>query len=116
MTTRLLLRAVTTILVIILSAGCGPKSIALKSSRYDGIDINSYMFTPESDGRYPAVILLHTIGGMKSHVTDFAKKLSEQGYVTLAVDYFSGRGSLEYDKTGYDQHIRDAYNWLKKHP
>ena len=93
---------------------CAP-STRIKSSAYD-VDITTYLYKPSGDGRFPAVIFLHTIAGMQPHVLDFATALSRKGYVTLAVDYFSGRGKLPPNRLGYSQHIQDAYDYLKTLP
>jgi carboxymethylenebutenolidase len=98
------------ILIPLFIMGC-PKALRIKSTSYDG-DIVTYMYTPSGKGPFPAVIVLHTIGGMLPHVQEFASALSSKGYITLAVNYFSGRGKLAYAKLGYDQHIVDAYDHL----
>lgn len=93
---------------------CTP-SIRIKSSVYD-VDITARLYKPPGEGPFPAVIVLHTIAGMQPHVTQFASALSREGYVTMAVDYFSGRWKLPYNKLGYPQHIQDAYDYLKTLP
>ena len=98
------------ILIPFFVMGCA-NVLHIKSTSYDG-DIFTYMYTPSGTGPFPAVIVLHTIGGMRPHVQEFASALSSKGYITLAVNYFSGRGKLAYDKLDYDQHIVDAYDHL----
>lgn len=64
------------------------------------------LYKPRGDGPYPAIIVLHTSGGLTSHEKDFARRLSKRGYVTLTVDYFARHGS----------NIEDGYDYLKTHP
>lgn len=48
---------------------------------------------PDGEGPYPAVVLLHSCGGMLPHVADdWPQFLAGLGYVTLAVDTFGSRG------------------------
>lgn len=66
-----------------------------------GIPGVPYVFTPSGEGRFPAVIILHTKGGVSSHEIEFARKLSRRGYVTAVVDYFAPGGVDNIEK-GYD--------------
>ncbi len=63
------------------------------------------VYAPSKQGRYPAVIVLHTKGGLRDDEGDFARRLSKQGYVALTVDYFSGSNN-----------IAKGHDYLKTHP
>ena len=89
--------------------------VKIESSFYP-FDITTYLYTPSGNGPFPAVIVLHTIAGMKRHVFEFAAGLSRKGYVTLAVDYFSGNDQYPIGKLGFDKHIVDAYHYLATLP
>lgn len=79
---------------------------------------------PEGPGPFPAVVLLHTCGGVKPHVSeDWPAYLKSLGYVTLTVDSFGSRGlgpcgnSLHPSELGpktsaYREITRDAYGAL----
>ena len=55
-------------------------------------EIDGILRKPEGQGPFPAVVLLHTCGGLRPHViTDWPDYLNELGYVTLAVDSFGSR-------------------------
>ncbi len=55
--------------------------------------ISGLLAKPPGDGPFPAVVLLHTCGGLQPHViTDWPDYLTGLGYVTLSVDSFSPRG------------------------
>jgi dienelactone hydrolase len=48
---------------------------------------------PTGSGPFPAVVLLHTCGGMRSgHTTRWADELARRGYAALVVDSFTPRG------------------------
>ncbi len=55
--------------------------------------VSGLFFTPEGDGPFPAVVLLHTCGGLRPHVTrDWPGFLTGLGYAVLAVDSYGPRG------------------------
>ena len=58
------------------------------------------VYEPSGQGPFPAVIVLHSIGGFSEHDKKFAQRLSSQGYVTMTVDYFAGDGNNA--KHGYE--------------
>lgn len=47
---------------------------------------------PVGDGRFPAVVLLHTCAGRSPTLDDWAAKLTSAGYVTLIIDSLGPRG------------------------
>ena len=65
------------------------------------------VYASSKQGRYPAVIVLHTKGGLRDVEGDFARRLSKQGYVAMTVDYFSFSGSNNAGK---------GHDYLKTHP
>ena len=60
---------------------------------YENPKIVSGLFSkPEGDGPFPAVVLLHTCGGLRPHVTqDWLDYLTGLGYAVLAVDSYGPR-------------------------
>jgi len=55
--------------------------------------INGLLAKPEGNGPFPAVILLHTCGGVQNHTKwVWPDALKQIGYVTLTVDSFGSRG------------------------
>ncbi len=55
--------------------------------------VSGLISKPEGKGPFPAVVLLHSCGGFKPHVTtDWPNYLREIGYVALSVDTFGSRG------------------------
>ena len=56
-------------------------------------EISGLLQKPDGDGPFPAVVLLHTCGGVKPHVSeDWPAYLKSIGYVALTVDSFGSRG------------------------
>jgi len=46
----------------------------------------------DGTGPFPAVVLLHTCGGVGPHLYDWAQRLAQAGYVALIVDSHTPRG------------------------
>ena len=53
--------------------------------------ILGYEFTPESQRKAAAIIVIHEVMGLVDYVKDVARSLSDKGFVALAVDLFEGR-------------------------
>lgn len=57
------------------------------------VEVSGILKKPKGKGPFPAVVLLHTCGGLQPHVThDWPEFLNGLGYVTLTVDSFGPRG------------------------
>jgi dienelactone hydrolase len=50
------------------------------------------IYKPEGNGPFPAVVLLHTCGGLSQHIRDWTKQALGRGYVVFVVDSFGPRG------------------------
>ena len=50
-----------------------------------------YVVTPEGEGPFPAVILIHEWNGLVDRVRQVADALADEGYVALAADMYSGQ-------------------------
>ena len=56
-------------------------------------NIANSTFKPAGSGPFPAVVLMHTCGGVKNaHIKQHAQELLKTGYVVLVVDSFNPRG------------------------
>jgi len=66
--------------------------------------------TPGGKGPFPAVVLLHTSGGVTKSLTNWANFLNRQGYATLIVDTAEARGGRG-QFWPFDQ-VEDAYGAL----
>ena len=80
--------------------------------------VSGLLFKPEGTGPFPAVVLLHTCGGIKPHVTrHWPDYLTGLGYAVITVDTFGSRSfercpvPLSWREV-YQKMTRDAYGAL----
>jgi dienelactone hydrolase len=98
-----------------LLAGCatGSGGAAFPAEPKPGTVFHAFR-KPEGAGPFPAVVLLHTCGGVWSgHMTLWSKRLVERGYAALVVDSFTPRGGSACNIPTYfpamlDQVVDDA--------
>ena len=105
------------------------KEITFPNAKYSSDEtpptpqLSGILEKPPGKGPFPAIVLLHTCGGLSSHVThDWPKCLTGAGYATLTVDSF---GSRDLEKCPNDlwrkgrknrnfrELVRDAYAGLQ---
>src|SRR5436305_8884651 len=65
-----------------------PKDVTFKS---DGDTVKAILYTPEGKGPFPGIIVIHEWWGLNDWVKDEASKLSDEGYVALAIDLYQGK-------------------------
>jgi carboxymethylenebutenolidase len=53
--------------------------------------IKGYLATPEGDGPFPAILVIHEWWGLADWIKQNADRFAEQGYVALAVDLYDGK-------------------------
>ena len=53
--------------------------------------VQGLLYTPSGNGPFPAIVVIHEWWGLNDWVKEQASKLSEQGYVALAVDLYRGK-------------------------
>lgn len=66
--------------------------IAVKSETEPSVPLTGYLVKPSGEGRFPAVILLHTCAGISEHEESWSERLVSWGYVVLTVDSLTPRG------------------------
>jgi len=71
------------------------KSVAYKSGEET---VQGVLYTPAGKGPFPAIVVIHEWWGLNDWVKDQASKLSEQGYVTLAIDLYRGKVATTPDE------------------
>ncbi len=54
-----------------------------------------YLARPSTEGKYPAIIVIHANQGLNEYTRDIARRLAKQGHVALAVDYLSRHGGTK---------------------
>ena len=82
--------------------------------------------TPEGEGPYPTIVLIHEWWGLNEEIVSFAELLVDEGYAVLAVDAYRGRmattiaGAIQLVLTTDHLRIRsdidDAMVWLANNP
>lgn len=72
-----------------------PKDVTFKSG---GETVNAVAYVPEGKGPFPAIIVIHEWWGLNDWVKDQASKLADQGYLTLAVDFYRGKVATTRDQ------------------
>lgn len=53
--------------------------------------VKGILYTPAGKGPFPALIVIHEWWGLNDWVKEQASKLSDQGYVALAIDLYRGK-------------------------
>jgi carboxymethylenebutenolidase len=53
--------------------------------------VQGVLYTPPGKGPFPGIIVIHEWWGLNDWVKEQASKLSDQGYVTLAIDLYRGK-------------------------
>jgi carboxymethylenebutenolidase len=71
-----------------------------RSVRYFDADTATvgYLAVPEGDGPFPALVIIHEWNGLVDRVRQVADDFSAEGYVTLAVDLYSGQTGANRDE------------------
>jgi carboxymethylenebutenolidase len=64
------------------------KDITYKSGSED---VKGILYEPQGKGPFPAIVVIHEWWGLNDWVKEEASKLSDQGYVTLAIDLYRGQ-------------------------
>lgn len=60
--------------------------------------VQGILYAPEGKGPFPAILVIHEWWGLNDWVKEQAGKLSDQGYVTLAVDLYRGKVATTPDE------------------
>ncbi|MGE5113431.1 MAG: dienelactone hydrolase family protein [Acidobacteriaceae bacterium] len=53
--------------------------------------VNAVLYTPNGNGPFPALVVIHEWWGLNDWVKEQAQKLADQGYETLAIDLYRGK-------------------------
>jgi dienelactone hydrolase len=108
----------------VLLAGCAPAVVSFENvTPGAALRIPAEEFRPSRSGVFPAVVLMHGCHGVSESNRDWARWLSERGYVALVVDSWRPRGLTEACTPGeellntarFDDAI-GALRWLHGRP
>jgi carboxymethylenebutenolidase len=83
------------ILLAIASFAADGKTASYKSGDET---VQGVLYTPTGHGPFPAIIVIHEWWGVNDWVKEQASKLSDEGYVTLAVDLYRGKVATTADE------------------
>jgi carboxymethylenebutenolidase len=50
-----------------------------------------YLATPDGDGPFPGVVVIHEAYGLNEHIRDVTRRFADAGYAALGADLFTGR-------------------------
>ena len=108
-------------LVVSTAFAATAKPVSYKSG---GDTVSGILYSPDGKGPFPAIVVIHEWWGLNDWVKEQASKLSDQGYVTLAVDLYRGKVAensdmahelmrgLPEDRAGRD--LRAAVSFLRE--
>jgi len=65
-----------------------PKNVSYKSGEET---VQGIVYSPEGKGPFPGIVVIHEWWGLNDWVKEQAAKLSDLGYVTLAIDLYRGK-------------------------
>jgi dienelactone hydrolase len=78
--------------------------------------VSNSVFKPEGKGPFPAVVLVHSCGGLQPEITSRAKELIAAGYAVLILDSYGSRGHTIFctaGGVGAPRVYKDAFDALK---
>lgn len=103
-----------------LFAATQPREVSFPSG---GETVHGFLYTPSAPGLHPGIVVIHEWWGLTPWVKEQAAELSDQGYVTLAVDLYRGKSTTDPEVAHelmrglpQDRGVRDllaAANYLK---
>ena len=72
-------------------------SIQASTVQYDGKagKLSAYLARPASQGRFPAILVVHENRGLNDHIRDVARRVAKHGYVAVAPDLLSRLGGTD---------------------
>lgn len=77
------------------------------------VSLMGYLSLPQGDGPFPAVVVMHGCGGIRSSTKiDWPKRLTSWGYVVLVVDSFTTRNIKDTCQGYLADRVFDAYGAL----
>jgi carboxymethylenebutenolidase len=80
-------------LLLLIASSASAATSKSKDVSYKSGDetVKGILYTPEGKGPFPAIIVIHEWWGLNDWVKEEASKLSDEGYVALAIDLYRGK-------------------------
>lgn len=71
--------------------------VLCEETRYQGkaSAVKGYEARPKRGGKFPAVLVIHALGGINEHFRDIARRLAKEGWVGIVPDLLSRAGGRE---------------------
>jgi carboxymethylenebutenolidase len=87
-------------LLLTLLFALGAFAASSKNVSYKSGDetVQAVIYTPEGKGPFPGIVVIHEWWGLNDWVKEQASKLSDQGYVALAIDLYRGKVATTPDE------------------
>jgi carboxymethylenebutenolidase len=57
-----------------------------------GVTVQGYLCRPSTEGKHPAVIVIHENRGLNDHIRDVTRRFAAEGFVAMAPDLLSRKG------------------------
>jgi len=86
---------VLTLLFALSAFAVSPKNVSYKSGDET---VQALLYTPEGKGPFPGIVVIHEWWGLNDWVKEQASKLSDLGYVALAIDLYRGKVAVTPDE------------------
>ncbi len=91
-----------------------------------GPDVRAYVATPEGEGPFPTVIMIHEFFGLNESIVSKADLLAQEGYLVVAPDTFRGSTTSWIPRAIYqvittkpeaiNADLDSVYAWLESQP
>jgi len=89
-------------------------------------DVRAYVATPQGEGPFPVVIMIHEFFGLNQSIVGKADGLAEEGYLVVAPDTFRGSTTSWIPRAIYqvitngpeqvNQDLDSVYAWIESQP
>lgn len=89
---RTLIRVLLTGVALWITPGLAMAAESVQLKVGVGEKMDATLYKPAGAGPFPAVLVLHTSGGLRPADHAYAGKLADEGYVTLVPDFFTPYG------------------------
>lgn len=93
------MRVLLLLSLMLMMAGASFAAQGTPVSYRSGSDtVNALLFTPQGNGPFPALVVIHEWWGLNDWVREQASRLADQGYVALAIDLYRGQVATTPDE------------------
>lgn len=79
-------------------SGTADMHLEMTSVNYYGNAMGYLVYPTDTDGKLPAVVMIHEWWGLNSNIKNMAELLAKEGYVVLAVDMYDGKVATESEQ------------------